>query len=78
MNDINQLFQSIAQAKSMGKNPQVIIQNIMQRNPYYQQAMVRLQNMAQGQNPQQFLTQLAKQNGLNDDGLQALKQIFGK
>lgn len=78
MNDINQLFQSIAQAKSMGKNPQAIIQTIMQRNPNYQQAMVRLQNMAQGQNSQQFLTQLAKQNGLNDNGLQALKQIFGK
>jgi hypothetical protein len=40
--------------------------------------MSRLQNMAQGRNPQEFIMQLAKQGGVNEQNLQALQQMFGK
>lgn len=77
-NDINQIIQGIMQMKNSGKNPQMIMQMLMQRNPNYQQVMSRLQNMAQGRNPQDFIMQLAKQGGVNEQNLQALQQMFGK
>lgn len=77
-NDINQVIQGIMQMKNAGKNPQMIMQMIMQRNPNYQQVMSRLQNMAQGRNPQEFIMQLAKQGGVNEQNLQALQKMFGK
>ena len=76
--DINQVIQGITQLKNSGKSPQAVMQMLMQRNPQYQELMVRLQNMAQGRNPQEFVMQLARQNGVNEQNLQALQQMFGK
>lgn len=77
-NDINSIIEMIINAKNNGGNPQAIMQNLMQRNPNYQQTLARLQNMAQGRNPQEFIMQLAKQNGVSPQNIQALKQMFGK
>ena len=75
-NDINQVIQGIMQMKNAGKNPQMIMQMLMQRNPNYQQVMSRLQNMANGRNMKEFVLQLAKQNGVNDKNLQELEKCF--
>jgi hypothetical protein len=39
--------------------------------------LTTLQNMAQGKNPKEFFTQLAKQNGVNEQNMNALMQMFG-
>ena len=76
-NQINQVIQGLLQMKNAGRNPQQVMQMLMQRNPNYQQAMTTLQNMAQGRNPQEFIMQLAKQNGVSQENLQAIQGLFG-
>lgn len=78
MNNINQALQSIFAMKNQGRNPQQIMQMLMQNNPQYQQTLATLQNMANGKNPQEFIMQLAKQNGVNQQNMNALMQMFGK
>ena len=76
-NDVNAIISQIMALQKQGKNPQAVMQMLMQRNPNYQQAMQRLQNMAQGKNPQEFVMQLARQNGVNEQNLQAMQNMFG-
>lgn len=77
MNDINEIIQSVLQARSMGKDPNMIVQMLVKQNPNLQQMMVRMQNMAKGRNVNEFVMQMAKQNGVNEQNIQALQQIFG-
>ena len=76
-NNVNAIISQIMTLKQQGKNPQAVMQMLMQRNPNYQQAMQRLQNMAQGQDPKQFVMQLARQNGVSQENLQAMQNMFG-
>jgi uncharacterized protein YutE (UPF0331/DUF86 family) len=76
--DINQALQSVFQMKNAGRNPQQILQMMMQQNPQMQQMLVTLQNMAQGKTPQEFFCQLAKQNGVNEQNMAQIKQMFGQ
>lgn len=78
MNDINSVIQNIIQLKNSGRNPQAILQMMMQSNPQMQQYMAVFKNMSNGKSPQEFITQLAKQNGVNEQNMQALSQMFGK
>lgn len=77
MNDINQALQNIFAMKNAGRNPQQIMQMLIQRNPQYSQMLTQIRNMSNGRNPQEFVMQLAKQNGVNDQNLQMLTQLFG-
>lgn len=77
-NNLNGLISQIMALQQQGKNPQAVMQMLMQRNPNYQQTMQRLQNMAQGKNPQDFIMQLARQQGVSQENLQALQNMFGK
>lgn len=74
--DINQTIQSILQMRNAGQNPQMILQMILQRNPQYQQLLTQMQNMAQGRNPRDFIMQLAKQNGVSEQNINAIRQLF--
>lgn len=74
--DINQTIQNILQMRSAGKNPQMIMQMLMQKNPQYRQLVSQMQNMSQGRNPRDFLTQLAKQNGVSEQNIVAIQQMF--
>lgn len=76
--DVNQSLQSIFAMKNAGRNPQQLMQMLMQQNPQVQQMLSTLQNMAQGKNPKEFFTQLAKQNGVSEQNMAQLMQIFGK
>ena len=78
MSDINTTLQNIFAMKNAGRNPQQLLQMMLQQNPQMQQLMVTMQNMAKGKTPQEFFTQLAKQNGVNEQNMNMLKQMFGK
>lgn len=77
-NDINERIKAIIALKNQGKDPNQLIQMIIQRNPQAKLAMQRLNNMSQGKSPREFLMQLARQNGVNEQNIQALSQMFGK
>ena len=74
--DINQTIQNILQMRNAGKNPQMIMQMLMQKNPQYRQLVSQMQNMSHGRNPRDFLTQLAKQNGVSEQNIAAIQQMF--
>ena len=76
--DVNQALQSIFQMKNAGQNPQALLQMMLQQNPQMQQQMAILKNMAQGKSPKEFFTQLARQNGVSEQNMQQLMQMFGK
>lgn len=75
-NNANAIISQIMALQQQGKTPQAVMQMLMQRNPNYQQAIQRLQNMAQGKNPQDFIMQLARQQGISQENLQAMQQLF--
>ena len=76
MNEINQSIQTILAMKNAGRDPNMIMQMMIARNPQYAQALDRLKNMAQGKNPKEFIMQLARQNGVSQENLQAIQQMF--
>lgn len=75
-NDINAVISQIMALKKQGKNPQAVMQMLMQRNPQYSQALQQVKNMANGRNPQEFVMQLAQQNGVSQENLQAMQELF--
>ena len=75
--DINQTLQGLLALKNAGRNPQQITQLLIRQNPQIQQAMIVLNNMSQGKDTRQFLSQLARQNGLGEQGLNQIMQIIG-
>jgi hypothetical protein len=77
-NNYNQILQQIIGFANSGKNPQAIMQMLLQKNPQYNQTMAQLQNMAQGRPMNEFVMQLARQNGVNEQNMAQLMQMFGK
>lgn len=75
-NQLNQVLQNLMQMKNSGKNPQMIMQSLMRQNPNYGQMVQQLKNMANGREPREFITQLAKQNGADDYTLRIISQMF--
>jgi hypothetical protein len=76
--DFNQALQNLFAMKNSGKNPQIILQMIMQQNPQVAQLMTQFRNMSNGQNPRDFITQMARQNGLSEQNISTIQQIFQK
>ena len=75
--DVNQALQSIFQMRNAGQNPQKIMQMLIQRNPQYSQMLTQIRNMSQGRSTKDFVMQLARQNGVNEQNLAQLMQMFG-
>lgn len=75
--DVNQALQSLFQMRNAGQNPQAIMQMLIQRNPQYSQMLTQIRNMSQGKNPREFVMQLARQNGVNEQNMAQLLQMFG-
>ena len=42
---------------------------MLQQNPELRTTLTQMQNMAQGRSPQQFVSQLCKQNGIDYDSI---------
>lgn len=76
MNNINQTLQHIFSLKNAGHNPQQILQMMIQRNPQYAQMLQTVKNMSQGRDPKQFFTQLAMQNGVDQNTMSMLMQML--
>lgn len=75
MNDINNMLQQIIQFYNSGRNPKELMQRFMPNN--LEQMKQKMQNMAQGRSPAEFIMQLARQNGASEQNLQGLAQILG-
>ncbi len=74
--DINQALQSVFAMKNAGRNPQAVMQLLIQQNPQIQNTLATLQNMAQGKNPKEFFSQLARQNGVNEQNMAQIMAMF--
>lgn len=75
-NQLNYLLQNIANAKRQGKNPQMVMNMMLQQNPQIQQTLMQLKNMVGDRNPKEFFMQMAKQNGVEEATLGMLNQMF--
>lgn len=67
--DMNQMLAYVANLKKQGYTPQAAMNLLMQQHPELQSAMMQMQNMSQGKNPQEFVSQLCKQNGIDYDNI---------
>lgn len=76
--DINQSLQSIFAMKNAGRSPQMILQMLIQQNPQVGQLMTTFQNMTNGKNPRDFITQMARQSGVNEQNISNIQQMFQK
>ena len=77
MNDINATIERIIALYDSGGNPQQVMQNMMQQGTPISQMQTQLQNMAQGRSPNEFILQMARQNGVSEKNLQGLARILG-
>ena len=75
-NQLNSVLQNIAMAKKQGKNPQMIMNNLLQQNPQMQQTLSQLKNMVGNRNPKEFFMQMAKQNGVQETTFALIDEIF--
>lgn len=75
MGDINSMLEQIIQFHKTGRNPQELMQRFVPNN--LEQMKQKMQNMAQGRSPAEFIMQLARQNGASEQNLQGLAQILG-
>lgn len=69
------MLEQIIQFHKSGRSPQELMGRFMPNN--LEQMKQRMQNMAQGRSPAEFILQLAKQNGASEQNLQGLAQILG-
>lgn len=76
--DVNQALQNLIAMKNSGKNPQMILQMIMQQNPQVGQLMTQFRNMSNGRAPKDFVMQMARQSGLSEQNISAIQQMFQK
>lgn len=74
--DINQSLQNLFAMKNAGRNPQQIMQMLIQQNPQIQNILATLHNMSQGKSPREFFSQLARQNGVNEQNMAQLMDMF--
>lgn len=62
---MNNLMNIFRQVLTLGNNPQIIMQKMIQQNPQLQ--ILQNQMINSGMTPQQFIMQCAKQNNVNID-----------
>lgn len=76
MQDINSVIQNIISLHDSGGNPRQIMQQMMQQGTPINQMQMQMQNMAQGRSPQEFILQMARQNGVSEENIQGLSRIL--
>ena len=75
-NNLNATLQNILNAKRSGKNPQMLMNNLLQQNPQMQQTLTQLKNMVGNRNPKEFFMQMAKQNGVQETTFALIDELF--
>ena len=76
--NINQTLQNILNMANSGKNPNQVMQMLIQRNPQVNQMITQLKNMAGNRSMPEFIEQYARQNGVDQKIITQLTQIMGK
>lgn len=74
----NPVLQKIIEIKNNGGTPQQAMQFLLQMNPNINMIQTQLANMSKGRSPQEFVMQLAKQNGINPQNMQGIMSLFGR
>ena len=74
--DINDRISVILNLANAGNDPKQIMQQLMQMNPQVSTTLKQLDNMRGGKPMGEFVLQLAKQNGVSEQNLQGLMQLF--
>lgn len=77
-NNINEQISLVMSLKQQGYTPQQALQYLSRQNPHINEGIATLKNMAQGRDMKQFVTQLAMQNGVSQENIQALYKMFGR
>lgn len=72
----NQALQNIISLANSGRNPQQLLQSLIQQNPQYNQTLNQLQNMANGMPMDKFVMQLAKQKGIDNNTLSQIERLL--
>lgn len=79
--ELNQRAEMIINMANRGMQPQAVMQQLMGRNPNYQNdiqlAQTQLKNMAQGRPMPEFIIQALKQNGLTEQNAIGLSRLMG-
>ena len=75
--DINQRISNILQVANSGGDPNMLMNQLIEKNPQVTTALKQLDNMRGGKPMGEFVLQLAKQNGISEQNLQGLMQLFG-
>ena len=75
-NNINEQISLVMSLKQQGYTPQQALAYLSKQNPHINEGIATLKNMAQGKNPKEFLTQLARQNGVNEQNMGMIMQLF--
>lgn len=73
----NQVLQNIINLANSGRNPQQLLQTLMQQNPNYNQTIAQLKNMANGMPMDKFVMQLARQKGVDNNTLSQIQKLMG-
>lgn len=75
--DINQILEQIIAFYNSGGNPKQIMKQMVWQNSQLTQMQTQMENMAQGKTPQEFILQIAKDNGVSEQNLQGIARILG-
>lgn len=67
----------IMQAMNNGVNPQVMAEQILQRNPQARQFLQQMQNQSNGRSPKEMVFQYARQSGISEQDLMVLANRMG-
>lgn len=70
-NNNNPILNTFMQYMSMGNNPNMILQNIINQNPNYRNILTQMQNS--GLSPRDYVMQYARQNNIDLNSM--LQQI---
>ena len=75
--DINDRISNIVNMANAGKNPQELMNQLVKSNPQISQMMNQMNNMRGNMSMQDFVLQIAKQNGVSEQNIQSLVNLFG-
>ena len=76
MYNTNNIIAQIMEWKEKGLSPQQVTQMLFQQNPQLQSIQTQFSNMAKGRSPKEFVMQLARQGGINQQNMQSIQGIF--
>ena len=67
----------ILQMMNGGMNPQMMADQVLQRNPRAKQFLEQMQNQANGRSPKEMVMQYARQSGISEQEVMQLANRMG-